>query len=50
VLSRERRLLNEQYLAELARRAKTPIAELPMVFAKELGAAHIKALGARLFS
>jgi anion-transporting ArsA/GET3 family ATPase len=50
VLSRERRLLNEQYLAELARRAKTPIAELPMLFAKELGSAHVKALGARLFA
>lgn len=50
LLSRERRLLNEQYLAELARRAKTAIRELPMVFVKELGAAHIKALGAKLFS
>lgn len=50
LLSRERRLLNEQYLAELARRAKTAIRELPLVFVKELGAAHIKALGAKLFS
>ncbi len=50
LLSRERRLLNEQYLAELARRAKTTIRELPMLFVKELGAAHIKTLGAKLFS
>lgn len=50
VLSRERRLLNEQYLAELARRAKTPIAELPMVFANELAPAHIRALGTQLFA
>ncbi|MGE0398003.1 MAG: ArsA family ATPase [Kofleriaceae bacterium] len=50
ILSRERRLLNEEYLAEIARRAKTPISELPMVFAKELGAAHVRALGARLFA
>ncbi len=49
-LSRDRRALNAQYLAEIAKRAKTPIAELPMVFAKELGAAHIQALGAKLFS
>jgi anion-transporting ArsA/GET3 family ATPase len=49
-LSRERRALNAQYLAEIAKRAKTPIAELPMVFAKELGSAHVKALGARLFA
>ena len=50
VLSRERRLLNEQYLAEIARRAKTSITELPMVFANELGPAQIKALGTRLFA
>ena len=49
-LSRERRGLNAHYLAELAKRARTAIAELPMVFTKELGAAHIKALGAKLFS
>jgi anion-transporting ArsA/GET3 family ATPase len=50
MLSRERRALNEQYLAELARRAKTSIAELPMVFARELGSAQVKALGAKLFA
>lgn len=43
-LSRARRTLNAHYLAELARRAKTPIVELPMVFAKTLGPVHVKAL------
>ena len=49
-LSRDRRALNEQYLAELVKRAKTPIAELPMMFATELLPAHIKALGVKLFA
>ena len=44
-LSRDRRLLNERYLAELRKRAKTPIHELPMVFAPSLDAAHVRALG-----
>lgn len=47
-MSRDRRALNAHYLAELARRAKTPIAELPMVFAKTLGSEHVRELGQRL--
>jgi anion-transporting ArsA/GET3 family ATPase len=47
-LSRDRRLLNERYLAELQRRTKTPIRELPMVFAEPLGPVHVQALGATL--
>ncbi len=47
-LSRDRRALNAHYLAELAKRAKTPIAELPMVFAKSLGSADVRGLGDRL--
>lgn len=47
-LSRDRRALNAQYLIELAKRARTPIAELPMVFAKSLGAAEVRDLGAQL--
>ena len=44
-LSRDRRLLNERYLAELRRRAKTPVHELPMMFVPTLDAAHVRALG-----
>lgn len=44
-LSRDRRLLNERYLAELRRRAKTPVHELPMVFVPTLDAAHVRELG-----
>lgn len=47
-LSRDRRALNERYLAELRRRAKTPVLELPMLFAPTLESAHVKALGALL--
>lgn len=47
-LSRDRRRLNERYLAELRRRTQTPITELPMVFAQSLGAAHVRELGAKL--
>ncbi|MBL9017185.1 MAG: ArsA family ATPase [Myxococcales bacterium] len=47
-LSRDRRALNAHYLAELARRAKTPIVELPMLFAKTLGPAHVRQLGEQL--
>lgn len=47
-LSRDRRALNAQYLAELAKRAKTPIMELPLLFADPLGPAHVRALGERL--
>jgi hypothetical protein len=47
-LSRDRRRLNERYLAELRHRTKTPLVELPMLFAQTLGAAHVRELGARL--
>jgi hypothetical protein len=47
-LSRDRRRLNEHYLGELRRRAKTPVHELPMLFAPTLGPAHVRALGERL--
>jgi anion-transporting ArsA/GET3 family ATPase len=47
-LSRDRRALNERYLAELRKRAKTPVHQLPMMFAPTLDAAHVKALGALL--
>jgi len=49
-LSRDRRRLNERYLAELRRRTRTPLVELPMLFAQTLGAAHVRELGARLAS
>ena len=45
---RDRRRLHDRYLAELRRRASTPVAELPMLFAPTLGAAHVRALGERL--
>jgi anion-transporting ArsA/GET3 family ATPase len=48
LLSRDRRRLNEHYLGELRRRAKTPVHELPMLFAPTLQAAHVRALGERL--
>ena len=48
LLSRDRRRLHERYLAELRRRVKTPVHELPMLFAPTLGAAHVRALGERL--
>jgi anion-transporting ArsA/GET3 family ATPase len=47
-LSRDRRRLNEHYLAELHRRTRTPIVELPMLFAQTLGATHVRQLGERL--
>jgi anion-transporting ArsA/GET3 family ATPase len=45
VLARDRRLLNERYLAELRRRTKMPVTELPIIFADKLGPAHIAQLG-----
>ena len=48
LLSRDRRRLHEHYLVELRRRAKTPVQELPMLFAPTLGLAHVQALGATL--
>jgi anion-transporting ArsA/GET3 family ATPase len=47
-MSRDRRRLNAHYLRELEARAKTPLAQLPMLFAQRLGAAHVAALGERL--
>jgi len=47
-LSRDRRRLNERYLSELRHRTKTPVLELPMLFAQTLGPAHVRELGARL--
>lgn len=47
-LSRDRRRLNERYLAELRRRTKMPVIELPMLFAQTLGAAQVRELGAKL--
>ena len=47
-LSRDRRELNERYLAELRKRAKTPVGELPMLFAQTLGPTDVKQLGDRI--
>jgi len=47
-LSRDRRALNAQYLGELAKRAKTPIAELPMLFVNRLGSGDVGKLGGML--
>jgi anion-transporting ArsA/GET3 family ATPase len=47
-LSRDRRALNERYLAELRARVKAPVVELPMVFSPTLGSAHVRGLGERL--
>ena len=44
-LSRDRRLLNERYYADLMRRTKVPVSVLPMMFAPALDAAHIRKLG-----
>ncbi len=44
-LSRDRRALNATYLREVARRAKAPIVELPMLFATTLGPTEVRALG-----
>jgi hypothetical protein len=47
-LARARRALNARYLDELRRRAKTPVGELPMLFAGALGLPQVQALGAAL--
>jgi anion-transporting ArsA/GET3 family ATPase len=44
-LSRARRELNEHHLAELRKRAKAKLTELPMLFAQTLGPAEVKQLG-----
>jgi len=49
-LSRDRRELNERYLAELRKRAQTKVGELPMVFSQALGPSEIVELGARIAS
>jgi anion-transporting ArsA/GET3 family ATPase len=47
-LSRDRRELNERYLAELRKRATTKVDELPMLFAHMLGPAEVQQLGTRI--
>jgi anion-transporting ArsA/GET3 family ATPase len=47
-LSRDRRALNAQYLEDLSQRAKTPVTQLPMLFAKTIGPSQIRELGAQL--
>jgi anion-transporting ArsA/GET3 family ATPase len=47
-LARDRRALNARYLGELRARAKTPVFELPMLFAQKLGPTHVTTLGDRL--
>jgi len=47
-LSRDRRALNDRYLLELRRRAKSPVSELPMIFAPALTSGHVRALGEKL--
>jgi anion-transporting ArsA/GET3 family ATPase len=47
-LSRDRRELNERYLAELHKRARTKVGELPMLFAQALGPREVGELGAKI--
>ncbi|HEX7836480.1 MAG TPA: ArsA family ATPase [Kofleriaceae bacterium] len=47
-LSRDRRALNDRYLAELRARAQTKVDELPMLFAQTLGPSHVRLLGDRI--
>ncbi|HET9626601.1 MAG TPA: ArsA family ATPase [Kofleriaceae bacterium] len=47
-LSRDRRELNERYLAELRKRASTAVSELPMLFTQSLGPTDVKQLGDKL--
>ncbi|HEY0994319.1 MAG TPA: ArsA family ATPase [Kofleriaceae bacterium] len=47
-LSRDRRRLNERYLAEIRKRARSKVAELPIVFAPSLGPAEVQQLGERI--
>jgi anion-transporting ArsA/GET3 family ATPase len=47
-MSRDRRALNDRYLNELRRRAKTPVHELPMLFTPSLDATHVRVLGEML--
>ena len=50
LLMRDRRALNARYLAELRRRTKTKVEELPMVFAEPLAPADISSLGEKLLA
>jgi anion-transporting ArsA/GET3 family ATPase len=47
-LSHDRRALNDRYLLELRRRAKSPVSELPMIFAPALTSADVRSLGEKL--
>jgi anion-transporting ArsA/GET3 family ATPase len=47
-LSRDRRVLNVRYLAELRARAKAPVRELPMVFTPQLTPAQVRSLGEKI--
>lgn len=47
-LSRDRRLLNERYIAELKKRTRMRVTELPMLFATQLGPTHVAELGQTL--
>jgi anion-transporting ArsA/GET3 family ATPase len=47
-LERARRVLNEQYLARLARELPLPTAQLPMLFSADFGPAEIDLLSQRL--
>jgi anion-transporting ArsA/GET3 family ATPase len=47
-LSRDRRELNERYLAELRKRATTKVGELPMMFSQALGPSEVGQLGAKI--
>jgi anion-transporting ArsA/GET3 family ATPase len=44
-LARDRRALNDRYLAELARRTRTKVTQLPLVFAPRLEPTHVRQLG-----
>jgi anion-transporting ArsA/GET3 family ATPase len=48
LLSRDRRALNAHYLAELAQRARAPIAQLPMKFSTALTPTDVRDLGVQL--
>ena len=50
LLMRDRRALNARYLAELRRRTKIKVDELPMVFAEPLAPADITTLGEQLLA
>nr|HEX4318265.1 ArsA family ATPase [Kofleriaceae bacterium] len=47
-LSRDRRALNARYLTEVTKRAKSPVIQLPMLFAPSLGPEHVAHLATLL--